>query len=367
MDHGCTQEETMLTRWSRSGLILVCCAASAFAQKPLDVPSVAPQAPAPSSSPITLTVVVTDKSGNPIPGLTQADFTLLDNKQPTAIRSFQAHELDTETHKDSQALILVIDDVNANFSIVSVVRTQIENFLRGNGGHLPIPVGIFVLTDTGLSEVAPVSNDGNALATVLHQKDGQLHDIPRSAGFYGAEERVELSLRALGTLGTYLEKADGHKLVVWIGPGWPIFDNPNIIISPQQQRNFFSTIVGLSSLLRQADVSIYSVDPVGPSDAASSRNFLWENFTKPVTKPTKSDPGDLALQVFAVHSGGEVQSGSNDITGEIARCAQDTKAWYTLTFDPQKPDAPNTWHDLLVKVDKPGLKVRTDNGYYAQP
>jgi hypothetical protein len=71
--------------------------------------------------------------------------------------------------------------------------------------------------------------------------------------------------------------------------------------------------------------------------------------------------------VFAVHSGGEVQSGSNDITGEIARCAQDTKAWYTLTFDPQKPDAPNTWHDLLVKVDKPGLKVRTDNGYYAQP
>jgi VWFA-related protein len=340
--------------------------AVASAQKPLDVPPVAPQGPAASSGPITLDVVVTDKSGKPVRGLTQADFTVFDNKQPTAIRSFQAHELETETHNGSQALILVIDDVNANFNIVSVVRTQIENYLRSNGGHLSIPVGIFILTDTGLNQVTPISNDGNAIASVLHQKDGQLHDIPRSAGFYGAEERVELSLRALGTLGTYLEKADGRKLVVWIGPGWPIFDNPNVIVSPQQQRNFFSTIVGLSSLLRQADVSIYSVDPIGPSDAASARNFLWENFTKPVTKPTKADPGDLALQVFAVHSGGEVQSGSNDITGEIAKCVQDATAWYTLSFDQQKADTPDTWHDVQVKVDKPGLKVRTDNGYYAQ-
>jgi len=109
------------------------------------------------------------------------------------------------------------------------------------------------------------------------------------------------------------------------------------------------------------------VDPVGPADAASSRNFLWENFTKPVTRPNKSDPGNLALQVFAVHSGGIVLSGSNDISGEIVKCAGDASAWYSLTFDPQKADAPNAWHDVEVKVDQPGLKIRTNNGYYAQP
>jgi len=353
-------------RWGRIGLIFLCCGASALGQKPLDVPPVATAPTAPASGPITLDVVVTDKGGNPIHGLTQADFTLLDDKQPATIRSFVAHEISSEP-KDSEAMILLMDDMNANFTIVSTERTQIENYLHSHGGHLTVPVGIFMLTDTGLTQVVPVSTDGNAMASVLHGKSGQLHDIPRSAGFYGAEERLELSLKAMGMLGTYLGQVAGRKLVVWIGPGWPIFDNPNVIISPQQQRNMFAGIVNLQTSLQQAGVTIYSIDPLGPSDAASARNFLWEGFTKPVIKPNKADPGDLALQVFATHTGGTVESGSNDITGEIAKCAKDGEAWYSITFDPQKPDSPNTWHDVAVKVDKPNVKVRTDNGYYAQP
>jgi hypothetical protein len=62
-----------------------------------------------------------------------------------------------------------------------------------------------------------------------------------------------------------------------------------------------------------------------------------------------------------------VLSGSNDITGEIAKCANDESAWYSLTFDPQRGDTPDAWHDVQVKVDKPGTVVRTSNGYYAQP
>jgi VWFA-related protein len=356
----------MLKQSRSSCLVLLLCAASALAQKPLDVPPVAAPPTSPTAGPITFDVVVTDKAGNPIRGLKQEDFTLLDNKQPATIRSFEAHEIETP-HNDPQALFLLIDDVNGNFNIVSVVRTQLENFLRSNGGHLPIPVGIMMLTDKGLEEVTPVSNDGNTLATVLHQKEGQLREIPRSTGFYGAEERVDISLRAIGSLGAYLGKAPGRKLVVWIGPGWPIFDNPNVTVSPQQQRNLFSGIVGLSSMLRETGVTIYSVDPVGPADAASTRNFLWESFTKPVTGTNKTQPGNLALQVFATHTGGTVESGSNDIAGEIAKCARDATAWYSISFDAQKPDAPNTWHGIDVKVDKPGLKVRTDNGYYAQP
>jgi VWFA-related protein len=352
--------------WRWSCLILVFVSAAALAQKPLDVPPVTAAPPAATSGPITLDVVVTDKAGNPIRGLQQADFTLFDNKQSTVFRSFAAHTLDAPKN-DQPALILLIDDVNANFNVVSIVRTQIENYLHRDNGKLPLPVGILFLTDTGLQMVTPVSTDGNALASVLHQKDGQLHEISRSAGFYGGEERLQLSLRAIDALAGNLAKVDGHKLVVWIGPGWPAFNSPNVIISPQQQRAFFSTLVGLSGELREAGVTIYSVNPGGPADAASSRDFVWEGFTKPVTKPDKAEPGDLQLQVFSVHTGGTVNIGSNDITGEIAKCAADASAWYSFTFDPQKPDTPNTWHDLLVKVDKPGVKVRTENGYYAQP
>ena len=357
----------MQARWSGFSLVLLCCTASAFGQRPLDMPPVSTPDSAHPPGPVTLDVVVTDKRGQPVAGLQQSDFSLLDDKQPAAIRSFQAHDLSAAQQNAPQTMILLIDDVNANFSVVSIARTQIENFLRSNGGKLAIPVGIYLLTDNRIEAIAPPGTEGNAIANVLHQKDGELHDIPRSAGFYGAEERAQISLQALGTLGAALGNVEGRKLVVWIGPGWPIFDNPNVIISPQQQRNFFSAIVGLSGMLRQSGITIYSIDPIGPADAASARNFLWESFNKPVTKPSKANPGNLALQVFATHSGGTVESGSNDISGEIARCAADASIWYSITFDPQRADSPDTWHDLTVKIDKPGLKVRTSNGYYAQP
>ncbi|HEY1499155.1 MAG TPA: VWA domain-containing protein [Acidobacteriaceae bacterium] len=356
----------MLTPFVRFCVVFVCCGATALAQKPLDVPPVSTPPPAPTAGPVSFNIVVTDKSGHPVSGLKQEDFSLLDNKQPATIRSFQAHAID-DPQNNPEAMVILIDDVNANFSTVSVVRTQLENYLRSGGGKLAIPVGILMLTDTGLDQVAPLSSDGTMLANALHQKEGQLHDIPRSTGFYGGEERLQISLRALSSLGNYLGKVGGRKLVVWIGPGWPIFDNPNVMIGPQQQRNLFSAIVNLSGMLREAGVSIDSVDPVGPTDAASSRNFLWEDFVKPVTKPTKADPGALALQVFAMHSGGQVLYGSNDISGEVVKCAADTTAWYTLSFDPQRADAPNAWHDVEVKINKPGLKIRTNNGYYAQP
>jgi VWFA-related protein len=351
--------------WSRFPLVLLF-GATGFAQQPLNLPPVSQESPASTASTISLNVMVTDKSGHPIRGLTQADFTLLDDKQPAAIRSFTAHDLSTPQN-DPQTMILLIDDVNANFSVVSNVRMQIENFLHRDNGKLAIPVGIVLLTDNGLETIAPPGTEGNALASVLHAKEGQLHILSRASGFYGAEERTKISLDALTTLGKDLAQVNGRKLVVWIGPGWPIFDNPNVSFSSQQQRNFFSGVVYLSGMLRQLGITLYSIDPLGPADSASPRSFLWESFIKPVTKPTKADPGHLALQVFAVHSGGTVAVGSNDITGEIEKCAEDASAWYSIVFDPQKADSPNTWHDLAVKLDKPGLKVRTLNGYYAQP
>ncbi|MFP5229974.1 MAG: VWA domain-containing protein, partial [Acidobacteriota bacterium] len=279
---------------------------------------------------------------------------------------FTAHNL-AASESTPQTLILLIDNVNADFSVVSVVRAQIEHFLSKNGGRLPVPVGILVLTDTGMQMIAQPTTDGNMLASVLHQRDGELREIRRSAGFYGAEERTEDSLRGMSQLGRSLAPVPGRKLLVWIGPGWPIFDNPDVIITSQQQRQIFGGIVNFSGMLREAGVTVDSIDPLGPSDAGSPRSFLWESFTKPVLKPDQSNPGNLALQVFAVHTGGTVEVGSNDITGAIAKCAEDAENWYSITIDGQKADSPNTWHDLTVKVDRPKVKVRALNGYYAQP
>jgi VWFA-related protein len=347
--------------------VLVFLAGSALAQKPVEVAPVTGENPPGQSGPIQLDVVVTDKAGHPIAGLQQGDFTLLDNRQPATIQSFAAHALDNPAvPSEPESAVLLIDDVNASFNVVSIERTQIEQFLRSSGGHLAVPMAIFFLTDKGVEQITPVSADGTSLANTLHQREGQLHDMPR-AGFWGAAERIEISLRALDSVAQFESRRPGRKLLIWVSPGWAVFDNPNVIVTSQQQRSFFSMIVDFSTRLRQAQVTLYSVDPLGTWDAAGPRTFLWENYMKPVTKENKSNTGNLALEVMAFQSGGKVLSGSNNVAGEIAQCVEDASAWYTLSFDPQRADAPNTWHSVEVKVDKPGLKVRTRNGYYAQP
>ena len=58
---------------------------------------------------------------------------------------------------------------------------------------------------------------------------------------------------------------------------------------------------------------------------------------------------------------------SNDLVKETASCLEDAKASYTISFDSPPADHPDQYHDLEVKIDKPGLKARTRTGYYAQP
>jgi VWFA-related protein len=328
-----------------------------------------PQQAQAQRGPLELDVVVTDKAGHPVPGLQQSDFTLLDNKQATPIKSFRAFDnpAPTTPANNPTQVFLVVDQVNTPFVAVSEERTQLHNYLTQNGGHLPLPVTILFLTDTGIQKVNEPTSDGLALDAQLQKQQSTLRAIPRSAGFYGGSDRMEISLRWLDSLAVSMGRISGRKLVVWISEGWWLFNSPNVYLSDRDRKSYFDTVVNLSAALWQAQAVLYAVNPQGTNDAGALRNVEWEQFEKPLRDVKHSDPGDLALQVFAIHSGGLVQYGSNDIASEVARCVADGSAWYALTFDPQSADTPHAWHDLEVRLDKAGLKARTRNGYYAGP
>jgi VWFA-related protein len=318
------------------------------------------------AGPMELDVVVTDKDGHPIPGLQQSDFTLLDDNHPTTIGSFQAMASAAGQNEPVQ-VIVAFDQVNTDFVGLSTARPQLHNFLTQNGGKLPFPVTFVFLTDTGIQQVNQPSTDGNAIDVAVQKQQSTLRAIPQSAGFYGSTDRLQISMKALFSLVSSLAPVPGRKLLVWLSQGWGTFDNPDVYVSEQQRKSFFSAIVDLSATLREGRITMYAVDPWGTQDAGQFRNFQWEQFLKPVRDPKHANPGDLALQVMATDSGGLVLFGSNNVAGELARCVDDGNTWYRITFDPQRADAPHTWHDLAVKLDKPGLKVRTRNGYYAEP
>jgi VWFA-related protein len=111
----------------------------------------------------------------------------------------------------------------------------------------------------------------------------------------------------------------------------------------------------------------YSIDPLGLADAGGLRTTFYRQFLKGVRAPKQVQAGNLALQVLAYQTGGQILNSSNDIAGQIASCTADANAYYVLSFDSPPADGPNEYHALEVRMGQPGHRARTRSGYYAQP
>jgi VWFA-related protein len=350
---------------SRATLVLFsisCFSLPAFTQQQAPSPPLSQELPA-NAAPLTdareshlvLDVVVTDKSGKPRTGLTQNDFVVRDNGQVRKILSFRA--VDGSAPPEPMKIILMVDEVNTNFSRVAYERDQLRKFLLQNGGQLAHPVSLGFFSDAGTELQSNSSRDGKALLASFDEHVTKLR----------AEERFTLSLKGLGLVAVNEAKQPGRKIVIWISPGWPILSGPNVTLSAKNEQGLFSSILWLNNALRQARITLYSIDPLGVEDAASSRVFYYEEFLKPISYSKDAQAGNLALQVLARQSGGMALNSSNDITNQINRCVDEAASFYTLTVEPTPSDRPNQSHVVGVSVESPGLTARTRNLYYGQP
>jgi VWFA-related protein len=336
-------------------LITLLCTAAASAQPP------SPQAQAASSN-IHLDVVVIAKSGPPVGELQQQNFTLLDNGSPQAITSFKA----VSGRQAPAEVVLVIDAINVDAQAIGYERIQIDKFLHAEGGRLAYPVAIAVATDTGVKLSENFSSDGNALSAAMDHDQVGLRDIGRSAGFYGATERLQYSLQALNQLAAAEAPRPGRKILVWISPGWPLLSGPNVELDGKQQADIFAQVVSFSTQLRQARVTLYDVNPIGAGESVF-RGTYYQDFLKGVTKPSQVNLGNLALQVLSIQSGGLALEFNNDLSAMLQQCLSDIAPFYEISFVAPAAERPNEYHRLEVTVATAGLTARTRQGYYAQP
>lgn len=344
-------------------------------------PQAAPPQPAQAANPspstpagvadrqMILYVQVTEKSGAPVRGLQKDDLLLRDNNNPQTITSFYAVNGRPAVASDPPVEVIVaIDNINATFTNVSFERDQIKRYLLRNGGELPQQTSLIVVTDTGSSVQKKPSKDGKALAAFYDQYEIGLRSTTRSQGLAGAEERASLSLNALNSIASYARTVPGRKLLIWISPGWPLFASPNITqLTPQNQKMFFHALVGISTALERARITLYGIDPLGIDDAASYRTNYYKTFLKGAPSAKQMQIGNLGLQVLAVQSGGAVVNSTNDLATAIAQCVADAESYYVLTFNPPVASQPDEFHALEVTIEKPGVTVRARSLYYNQP
>ncbi len=315
----------------------------------------------PAAATIDLEVVVTPRTGPPVADLQQQDFTVFDNKSPQRITSFQAFG-------GSQApiqVIVVIDAVNVPYERIAYERGEIDKFLHANGGRLAYPTSLAFFTDKGIQIQQGFSTNGNELSASVDNYAVGLRNIRRSSQFE-ASDRFQLSINALRALVGSVADRPSRKVVLWVSPGWPLISGPGVYLDSRQQNQLFSTVVDLSTRLREAHVTLYNINPIGAAESVG-RTFFYQEFLKGVAKPGQVQVGDLSLQVLATQSGGLVLDGSNNVAGLLEQCMADTKAYYELSFSPAASEHRAEYHHIEVQVAKPGLTARTRDGYYSQP
>lgn len=346
-----------------------------------------------TSRAVVLDVVVIDKAGHPIPGLSAQDFSLFEDGRAQAIASFEdsanssvagsslvAHA-SPSVHISSRGttlpspevatVILLIDEMNTSFKDLAYARYSMGKLLRRNNGQLPQPTALLALTNKGLVVLHDSTRDGNALWTAL---DRHNPEIPwrLKGGVYGASERLNISLGALERIAAAGEGARVRRNVVWISPGLPILSGIDITAESREQA--FAAIRKLSDELLHARVAVYTVDPRGVPEASglstlssASPSTFSAAYFQILSQSNNPAFGDLALKHFAKETGGKSFWGHNNIDAEVASSIAEGTTYYTLSYYPANSLFDGRFRKITATVNRPELTARTRDGYFAFP
>jgi len=306
---------------------------------------------------IHLDVSVTKADGESVSGLSREHFELLDEGLPQKIMSFHAFSEQSAGPEPPVQVILFLDTLCGIYpycmSKADALGAQaaIEAFVGQDNGHLHQPVSIFGISDDGLWTVPQHdSTDGNSLASDL------------ASGKRIFLNRRPDALRALAFIATAQRQKRGRKVMLWIGPvcgkGTGIFP-----ANHNEGHRTFDPIYWFTTLFREARMSIDEV-AVDQGVPCAPVYQLYLNLPR-----TVHDANDRFLykKVLAIQSGGSVANDTSDLVAEMNRCLRGAVNFYTLSFDPPVAVQPHEYHSLQVRVDKPGLVVHTNTGYYDEP
>jgi len=337
---------------------------------------------------LILNVRVTDAYGKPVTGLGEDDFTLFDNQQAQKIASFRA--VNGDISAATTHVMIVLDTLNDSERTFANDRKEIAKFLRQNQGPLAYPVSIALSTGSGIKAGQPSRNPAALLEELDNiAREDHAFDCADETGVNQAflsvwmpgspstdvsshkaaclNQRFIRSVSTLNELAQHEVNVHGRLILIWIGSGWPLLSSHEFRPDTKAlKQNFFHYLVELSTSLREAQITLDAVSPKDFFHTTQLRSDHDNDYFNGVPSEEEVSAGSLALQVLAHQSGGQILEGSKDVAADLATCISDAESYYVLSFDSAPATSPGEYHPLEVKVNRPGLTLRTNTFYYAQ-
>jgi VWFA-related protein len=335
---------------------------------------------------VEVNVIVHDKNG-PVANLTKDDFSLTDRGKAQRISIFSlnmirstanASPLPPNTFSNrpqspgsspGSVTVILLDALNTLYYGSTFVDlagpTHFENQAFGYGKIQLMKfvkdldpkdrIAIYALGKT-LRVLCDFTNDPSQLQKILtgyRDSSVTLADVAEPAGvrpslspeFDAASNTANGKMAALANgdrssqteaallaIANHTADIPGRKNLVWLTASLPF------------------TGAAVARLLSRSNIAIYPVDARG----------LVASFN-----PFYRTAGTDTMQELADETGGRAFYNSNDLSNAIRKAVDDSDVSYTIGFYLDKGTLDGKFHDLKIRVDRPGVEVRYPSGYFA--
>jgi VWFA-related protein len=405
----------------------------------ITAPLLAQQPSTPSSGQLKLStrsdlvlvpVIVTNKSGKPVSGLTKEAFRLEENGKVRTLSLFEETQTQkltayaTESSPTTYANFLPHDDrLRITIFVIDMLNTP---WLRQAEGKKQLAdyllrvtprdeaMALFGLNASGLRQLHPFTTDPKVLILALQKlklslsseestqpptttddayfdqqatdEEQLLSDMMQDLNDTIAANYQRMATRqtllAMTQLGRALESVPGRKTLIWATAGFPFtIDDPNSFA--RQGDDFRPEYEDAWRSLNSANIAVYPVDlgsvdftakalpsansTVSKSQIATVRGTNGNGLRSPMNVP--HDEGvqqRLTMHAFADSTGGRACVTISELARCFAEAVDDSRAYYLLGYYLGEDTQPG-WRKLKVKVVGDGLQVRYRTGFYVAP
>lgn len=194
--------------------------------------------------------------------------------------------------------------------------------------------------------------------------------------------RVGKTLDAMNAISHALAGYPGRKNLIWISESFPLSIDPNLELTGDVfagTRNYGVQIAAAADALITAQIAMYPIDARGlePPALFSASNSGRDSMGRSLGR----NPGRIGsalsresaalqathgtMQDMAQRTGGKAYYNRNDIDGAVRDSIADGSTYYTLAYYPSNKQWNGKFRKIQVKVDRPEVKVRHRQGYYA--
>lgn len=335
---------------------------------------------------VEIDAFVVDGDGNPVTDLEAADFEVLEDGRPREITSFALVDIpiarrerlqyapavippdvSTNAHAEGRVYLVAIDELSG--PMVPRTRLVLRRFLEEHFAENDSAAIVYVGRGS-TKETQDFTTDRRLLLQSVDKLTGAFgssdletsHLLDREAEFL-----LRSRMRSLRSLTEFMANLRGRrKSIIYVSTGLGVSVYEALDYDGGVRGPAVDDLHGAITAATRGNVSIYPIDPGGLTagdDITIQAVPDPENTIQEASLTTLGRRQDL--RALAESTGGFALVDSNSYVEAFDQLVRENSTYYVLGFTTDTDRYDGRFHRVEIRVNRPGIEVRSRNGYLA--